>query len=342
MVEEKATAVGNDSRKRSKLFVRASLLLSLGVGLVEVATKYDSLDHLVGSIGNWWQQRRLLSEPLAVEVKEGREIEAAWEQDPSTPPLPDSDIVTILRSGQPITELELYHSVGDQRLKDYPYNKFLAEGMAPTAVQSYVARLTARGDEFVILDVEDKIVGAHSDHLHSILIYDGTGKLVTKTPYPSESLVDKKYLTSNFSAFRTSGSMLDHVSNTSTPITFCNSFRLMKEGNNSLLRFSWVIDNGGYADRHLHQIEDYEFDGKNLKLMRSPAYAIVDSMDLPDRFQTIDDVPVMKRFLADVASPPISEILRQLREEDERHAKPARRKSATGAILPPTPGDRNR
>jgi hypothetical protein len=204
---------------------RYAVPLAFILTLMGIVSRLAAIEREASSAVEWLSRRRLLAEPLTVEVKGGRRQEAIWQVKPGELDHPASDIPTILRSGQPVGQFEIYHAAGDQRIRDYLPNFLLAQGAAPTTVTASVIKRDGTQNDLVVLNVEDAVVSLHSDHLHSILILDATGDVIAKTPYPAESLVNAASVSNAYSAFRLTGSMTESTSSQTTPITFCNDFR---------------------------------------------------------------------------------------------------------------------
>lgn len=104
----------------------------------------------------------------------------------------------------------------------------------------------------------------------SLLIIDPRGRIVAKTPYPEKIAGLAIGALSPYSAFQTSGVMLEAISNQAESITYANGFAVSERSGRKVLLFSWVIDSASYADVHLHQVQEMGFQDGELVLVSEP------------------------------------------------------------------------
>lgn len=295
-----------------------------------------------------WRQNENLKGKLTVEVKKGLRTKPGWTDDLS-PQGDRSDVVTLLNRGQPVRSLALNDLAEDQRFKDYPPTMPLTMVPIPTHVDYQVAALGGSTESEVILTVTNEVYGLHPDELVSVLIYDATGKLVARTPYPREVLVKGESVYNPYSAFRTTGSLYDEVSRTPIPVTYSNDFDLITVDGVPTLQFAWVVDNGAKADQHLLQVERFQFQNGGLVSIGHPMYVVSDNFYLPKTFHPIENVAEIEKFLRNVAIPPFAQEMHALETADatsspskkraKRLVKSALPASLHGVNLPPDPAN---
>jgi hypothetical protein len=318
------------------------MLGAAGSGLLIVAS------HLSDTLSLWQagtaflanqSAQRELNEALTVEVKTDRRATGAWQKSEA---MFDglSDVVTVLKSGQPAKRLEIYHTAEDQRFNDYPTTTALAKTALPTNVAYEVLPLDSPSRPIAILTVTNQLHSLHDDKQVSVLLIDGSGSLVAKTPYPSESLVTGSSVTNPYSAFRTSGVMFDAVSKNRQDITFCNDFQVVRRNGEVLLQFSWVIDNGPYFGPHLHQIEQYRVVHGHLALVGPPQFAIAEGWFPPSAFKALDDKLVLKRFMASIAVPSMKDLMQENYPAAALKADLSHQLRVMKLIAPPSAADR--
>lgn len=210
-----------------------------------------------------YQNENELKKLVSVEVEKNRRLVPEWENN-TDPTLGKSDVVTILSDRQPIKSLEIYHMAKDKKFKDYPATAPLADNFIPTEVEYQVLDLDNNGADEVILKLTNQLYSLHYDKQINVLIFNGKGEMISKTPYPNNIPGLHLKIHNPYSAYKTTAVMYDAISEKSSSTTFANDFNIVNENNKKTLQFSWVIDNASYASPHMFQVEEFIFDNGQL------------------------------------------------------------------------------
>lgn len=257
------------------------------------------------------EKRAELTRPLAVEIKRNRKTVPEWQDNPD-PTKGASDIVTILLDRRPVKTIEIYHTAKDQRFKDYPPTAPLTNFRIPTSAEYQVIDLDDDGISEVIVSLTNQIYSLHYDKLINVIIFNPRGEIIATTPYsPKISGLDLD-IHNPYSAFQTTGVMFDAVGNTTQATTYTNGFHIAERDGMKVLQFSWGIDNAGYADSHLHQVEEFVLkDGKLERISDKPVLYIADNWNEPWSGKQPVDIEAAKNFLKQHNQPTFAEMMKQ-------------------------------
>jgi hypothetical protein len=243
-----------------------------------------------------------------VEIKANRRSNPVW-QDDLNPSDGASDIVTILLDRKPVRSLEVFHSIKDQRFRDYPATTPLASRAIPTVAVHEVVDLDNDSFPEVVLELTNQVYALHSDRLVSVLVIDPRGR-IAKTPYPDRVAGLAVGVLSPYSAFQTTGVMLEAISSQTASITYANGFEVSERGGRKILLFSWVIDSAPYADAHLHQVQEMGFQDGELVRVSEPKFYVSNSWDEPWSKGVVVDSAGANAFLAQHNLPSVSDMLK--------------------------------
>lgn len=249
-----------------------------------------------------------LQKAVAVEIKNNRRTFNGWEDKPQ-PMYRKSDVVTIFLDKQPIKSIEFYHTVKDQRFKEYLLTSPLADSYIPTAAEYRVVDLDGDRVSEIVIVLTNQLYGFHGDNQVNVLIFNPIGELLARTPYPRDlpDLILKDF--NPYSAYKTTVVAKDNISGSTLNSTFANDFNIVERKNKKYLQFSWVIDNVSYAGLHLHQVEEFELNsGKLVALDVRPSLYISVGWKNPTQGELIGSIQQARDFLDKNNMPPFSEV----------------------------------
>lgn len=283
------------------------------------------------------QTRFELQRDIAVIKTANRRSVAEWQGNPD-PTLGRSDVLTIMLGGRHEKSIEIYHTIKDQRFKEYPATSALADEKLPTEAEYQVVDVDGDGIKEIVVSLRNQIYSLHADKLVSVLVFDPRGKILAKTPYPQalDGLPSEQL--SPYSAFQSIGVMYDEISHTSEPITYSNGFELVERNGKYVFVFSWVVDDAGYAQSHLHSVEEFELrDGRLERIQTESKLYISDSWDAPLSGERVQDIAAAKEFLRRNDQPSLEEIIREVNKlVGAQQGRPHKRRKAVEAFpLPP-------
>lgn len=277
-----------------------------------------------------------LKELVSVEVEKNRRLIPEWENN-TDPTLSKSDVVTILSARQPIKSLEIYHMAKDKKFKDYPATAPLAESFIPTEVHYQVLDLDNDGSDEIILVFNNQLYSLHYDKQINILIFNGKGEMISKTPYPNIIPGLNLKVHNPYSAYKTTAVMLDAISEKSYSTTFSNDFNIINKNNKKILQFSWVIDNAPYTSTHMHQVEEFTYErGKLIPTQNYPQLYINDGWENAMTGKIINSLTEANDFLKKNNLPSFIDTYRDLKSKT--NVKAENNKKST-LLLPEDNGD---
>ncbi|MEI7267185.1 hypothetical protein [Pectobacterium versatile] len=255
-----------------------------------------------------------LKKLISIEIKNNRREVAEW-QDDTDPMLGKSDVLTILSDRQPVKSLEIYHTAKDQKFKNYPPTAPLADFFIPTEVEYQVSDLDNDGINEIIIILRNRIYSLHYDKQVNVLIYNAKGEMLSQTPYPRD-LPDLPLNVHNpYSAYKTTVVMKDKISDSSHSSTFSNDFKIVTKNHEKYLQFSWVIDNASYASPHLHQVEEFRYDGgKLIPIDDTPKLYINDSWENATTGEPVESIYQASDFLKENNLPTLYEVYKELKD----------------------------
>lgn len=270
---------------------------------------------LIKPLAEKFERDTELRKALAVELKNNRRTDAEWEENPD-PTNGKSDVVTILLDRQPIKSLEFYQTAKDQRFKDYPPTFLLADFFMPTTAEYQVVDLDGDGVNEIVITLTNQIYSLHYDKQINVLIYSPTGDLLARTPYPRDIPDLKLEIHNPYSAYKTTVVMKDAISDQTHSSTFANDFNIITSNGTKHLLFSWVIDNAGYAGKHLHQVEEFKYNaGKLVAIGDRPSLYISDSWENATSGEPIEAIQTAIKFLREHNQPKFSDMVKQLKKD---------------------------
>jgi hypothetical protein len=278
---------------------------------------------LIKPLTEWSARDSELKKPLAVEIKSNRRSTPEWLND-TDPKAGEPDIITILLDRRPVRTLEIYHSVKDQRYRDYLPTSPLTDFKIPTTAEYKIADLDGDKIPEIILLLSNQIYSLHPDMLISVLIFNPRGELIAKAPYPSKIEGLNVMELTPYSAFQSTGVMYDAITNTPEPISYANGFDILKRDKGYVLQFSWIVDNRSYVDQHLHQVQEMAFRNGRLEMLsETPSLYASPELNKTWENQAPLDIVAANAFLKANNSQSIQQIARETESAfNENLAKP--------------------
>jgi hypothetical protein len=259
-----------------------------------------------------------LRKPVAVELKSDRQTAAEWEEN-LDPTIGKSDVVTILSDRQPVKTIEIYHTAKDQRFKNYPATSSLADFFIPTTAEYQITDLDGDGANEIVITLKNQLYSLHHDMQVNVLIYNASGELLARTPYP-QAMPGLKIQTLNpYSAYRTTVAMKDKISGKTESSTFANDFTVITAKDKKQLRFSWVIDSASYVSTHLHQVEEFEYRaGKLFPIEKTPKLYIYNSWSDATSGELVQSTQQAIDFLRDNNQPDFADMVKEMKKNESQ------------------------